>query len=183
MSSFLVDENLSPRLAAALAAAGHDARHVNEVGLRGEPDQAIMAWAAQRRQTVITADHDFHEHLFSRGATGPSVVRLSQRGPQALAGTQAQVERLGSLLPGLDPYLANGIAVSVDRARLSVAPLPLTRRLQRLPTAAELDRVTRPRTGREQSGRTAPPSRPEPGRVLERVREHQMRPPGRGLER
>ena len=193
MSGFLVDENLSPRLAAALTAAGHDARHVNEVGLQGEPDQAIMAWAAKGGRTVITADHDFHEHLFARGAAAPSVVRLSQRGPQALAGTEAQAERLASLLPGLEPYLAGGIAVTVDSGRLSVVPLPLAQRLQRLPTEAELDRVTRPgparmRPGREQPGREGPgraasPARPEAGRVLERVREHRLRPADRGLGR
>jgi len=183
MSSFLVDENLSPRLAAALATAGHDARHVNEVGLQGEPDQTIMAWAAQRGRTVITADHDFHEHLFARGAASPSVVRLSQRGPDALAGTRAQAERLGSLLPGLEPYLASGIAVSVDRARLSVVPLPLTRRLQRLPTGAELERVSHSRDGRDHSERRSSSVRADVGHVLERVRERRLKPPDRGLGR
>ena len=137
MSRYLVDENLSPALATALAQAGHDALHVNQVGLQGTPDQTIMGWAARERRSVITADHDFHEHLLASGSAAPSVVRVSQRGPDALVGTKVQAERLGALLPGLEPYLGNGIAVAVDRARLSITPLPLSRRVQRLPIAPD----------------------------------------------
>ena len=154
MSRYLVDENLSPTLASALSQAGHEAVHVNQVGLQGTPDQTIMGWAARERRAVITADHDFHDHLLASGSAAPSVVRVSQRGPDALAGTSAQAERLGALLPGLEPYLGSGIAVAVDRARLSITPLPLSRRVQRLPTAADV--------------RTRAPSA---ARVLERVRE------------
>lgn len=164
MSRFLIDENLSPALAASLSAAGHDARHVNDVGLRGTPDATIIGWAARERRTVITADHDFHDHLFATGAASPSVVRISQRGPAALAGTPRQAERLASLLPGLEPYLASGIAVAVDANRLSVSPLPLSRRLHRLPT------------GVEKSAARA-------DAVLARVRERRLEPPGPALER
>lgn len=164
MSRFLIDENLSPALAASLTAAGHDARHVNEVGLQGSPDRTIMGWAARERRTVITADHDFHDHLYATGAGSPSVVRVSQRGPAALAGAARQAERLASLLPGLEPYLASGIAVAVDGARLSVSPLPLSRRLHRLPTGAEKSR------GRADD-------------VMARVRERRLQPPGQIRER
>lgn len=168
MSRFLVDENLSPALAASLRAAGHDAHHVNEVGLRGTPDQTIMGWAAQERRTVITADHDFHDHLFATGASSPSVVRVSQRGPDALAGTLRQSERLASLLPGLEPYLASGIAVAVDRTRLAVSPLPLSRRLHRLPTGVE---------------QALTPERKGADAVLARVRERRIAQPERGRDR
>lgn len=139
MSRFLVDENLSPALAASLVADGHDAVHVNDVGLSHRPDAQILGWAAQQDRTVITADHDFHEHLFVLGAAGPSVVRLSQRGPDALAGTRPQADRLRALVPGLEPYLAAGIAVSVDHRRISITPLPLQRRLPRLPAGRTVD--------------------------------------------
>ncbi|GAC1589641.1 MAG: hypothetical protein NVS3B21_06450 [Acidimicrobiales bacterium] len=139
MSRFLVDENLSPALAASLVADGHDAVHVNDVGLSQRPDAQILGWAARQDRTVITADHDFHEHLFVLGAVGPSVVRLSQRGPDALAGTRPQAERLRALVPALEPYLAAGIAVSVDHRRISITPLPLQRRLQRLPAGRTAD--------------------------------------------
>lgn len=168
MSRLLVDENLSPSLAAALTRAGHDARHVNDVGLAGTPDRSIMGWAARHQRTVITADHDFHDELFARGTTGPSVVRLSQRGPHALVGTEIQAERLADLLPALTPYLTSGIAVTVDRARLSVAPLPLARRVQRLPTPA---------------APVPPGSRQAAARTMERVRERRLGPAGSGLER
>ncbi|GAC1377602.1 MAG: hypothetical protein NVSMB4_07040 [Acidimicrobiales bacterium] len=173
MSRFLVDENLSPALAASLVADGHDAVHVNDVGLSHRPDAQILGWAAQQDRTVITADHDFHEHLFAQGAAGPSVVRLSQRGPHALAGTRPQAERLRALVPGLEPYLASGIAVSVDHRRISITPLPLQRRLQRLPSGRTNDGPDAAAVRQPGGAGVTPPQttgrRHEPTRAAERV--------------
>ena len=52
---FLVDANLSPRIADRLGQAGHDAVHVHEVGLTTADDDAILKWASEARAVVVTA--------------------------------------------------------------------------------------------------------------------------------
>lgn len=125
MTRLVVDENLSPRLAQGLRDRGHDAVHVNEVGLRSAPDPVIMAWAARERRAVVTQDHDFLDHLRDLGAVRPSVVKVVQRGPAALIGAGAQTDRLAHLLPSLDRRLARGAAVTVGRSVWADRALPL----------------------------------------------------------
>ncbi len=45
--SLLLDANLSPRLVAALRAAGYDARHVDGIGLLGAADEVIFERACR----------------------------------------------------------------------------------------------------------------------------------------
>src|ERR1700722_895121 len=96
MSGFVVDENLSPTLAATLRDQGHDAVHVNdpEVKLGGAPDLQIMEWAQEKGRTIITQDSDFVDALRVSGASGPSVIHISQRGGLALPGTELQADQL-----------------------------------------------------------------------------------------
>ena len=71
----LIDANLSPRVAAKLRDAGHDAVHVVDIGLLSASDEAILAHAAASQQAIISADTDFGELLAVSGATRPSVPR------------------------------------------------------------------------------------------------------------
>lgn len=62
---FLIDAQLSPTLAKALAEAGHDAEHVADVGLLAATDDAIWAYAAANSAVIVTKDEDFtakHRH-------------------------------------------------------------------------------------------------------------------------
>ncbi len=56
---FLVDAQLPPALARWLSGAGHDARHVEEVGLREAEDSAIWQHALEAGAVLITKDEDF----------------------------------------------------------------------------------------------------------------------------
>ncbi|MEV0165081.1 DUF5615 family PIN-like protein [Nonomuraea fuscirosea] len=49
--NFLVDENLSPRVAELLAKAGHDAVHVRDLQATSAPDTTIMQLAAADGRT------------------------------------------------------------------------------------------------------------------------------------
>lgn len=71
---FLVDECLSPTIAAALREGGLDALHVTEIGLAGQPDDAVMTAARDRECVVVSADTDFGELLARSDAPLPSVV-------------------------------------------------------------------------------------------------------------
>ncbi len=65
---FLVDANLSPRVASGLISAGFDSVHVTEVGLLTASDRAILDYAAENGLVIVSADTDFGELLaFSRG--------------------------------------------------------------------------------------------------------------------
>ena len=64
MSRFLIDENLSPQLAAYLRSLGHDAVAVRDVGLRGQGDATLVKWVKEQRRIIITRDWDFGEVIF-----------------------------------------------------------------------------------------------------------------------
>jgi predicted nuclease of predicted toxin-antitoxin system len=69
---FLIDANLSPKVAARLREAGHEATHVNDVGLTTADDDVILARAAEAGEVIVTADADF-------GALLHWVTRLARR--------------------------------------------------------------------------------------------------------
>ena len=72
---FLVDAQLPPRLAHVLTEAGHEADHVEDLGLRHASDPAIWACAERRQAVIVTKDEDFVER-YRRQASGPVIVWL-----------------------------------------------------------------------------------------------------------
>jgi predicted nuclease of predicted toxin-antitoxin system len=56
MARFLIDENMSEMLKAALQAAGMDAEYVWDTALRARPDPEIIAYATRNRMVLITHD-------------------------------------------------------------------------------------------------------------------------------
>ncbi|HEX3272411.1 MAG TPA: DUF5615 family PIN-like protein [Ktedonobacterales bacterium] len=56
---FLVDENLPRSLASDLAALGHFAEHVYDIGIGGAKDPAVFAHAQSQQLTILTGDKDF----------------------------------------------------------------------------------------------------------------------------
>ena len=56
---FLVDANLSYRVAMLLRAAGHDAIAVRDVGLQDEPDDTILDFAIGEDRVIVSNDSDF----------------------------------------------------------------------------------------------------------------------------
>ena len=72
---FLVDAQLPPSLARWLREAGHEAEHVEDVGLREGSDGAIWAHALQSRAIIVTKDEDFAARS-ALAATAPVIVWL-----------------------------------------------------------------------------------------------------------
>lgn len=73
--ALLLDENLSPRLIAALAADYPNSCHVETVGLRGRPDYEVWAHARDCGFVLASKDNDFRQLSFLHGAP-PKVVWL-----------------------------------------------------------------------------------------------------------
>ena len=119
---FLIDNALSPALAALLQQAGHDAIHLRSIGLQHADDDVIFDRAAVERRILVSADADFGTLLAVRSSQQPSVIQFRGEGsrkPDALART------LLANLPQLIDSLENGSIVTFEPARIRVRLLPI----------------------------------------------------------
>jgi Domain of unknown function (DUF5615) len=55
---FLLDENVSYRVAGHLKAAGHEAVHISEIGLTSTDDAVILSRTQEDGWVLVTGDHD-----------------------------------------------------------------------------------------------------------------------------
>lgn len=69
---FLLDQNLSPKVAEPLRAAGHDVSIAREVGLSRARDETAMATARAGDRVLVSADTDFGSFLTLSGSAAPS---------------------------------------------------------------------------------------------------------------
>ena len=104
MTGFLVDEDLSWRVARALADAGLQAFHVSDVDLRSRPDEVVLAYARAHGLALVTCDLAYADlRRFPLGShPGLIVVRLPNRLP-APERTRTVVDALLRLDPSEIP--------------------------------------------------------------------------------
>ena len=122
---FLLDNAVSPRVAASLTAAGHDAVHVRYRGLHEADDAALFGLAAAEGRTIVSADTDFGALLALRRQVRPS-VGLFRRGTPRRPELQAKL------------LLANVSAIAAELEQGAVVAFYDTRiRIRRLPIGAE----------------------------------------------
>jgi predicted nuclease of predicted toxin-antitoxin system len=120
---FLIDNNLSPLLADALKAAGHDAVHIRDLGMQAAPDETVLERARIDERVLISADTDFGGLLFRSGASSPSVILIRR-----LVGRRAAEQSL-IILANLDQVaedLAAGAVVVLHEDLLRVRRLPMS---------------------------------------------------------
>jgi predicted nuclease of predicted toxin-antitoxin system len=73
----LFDENLSPKLVAALMDVFPDSAHVDRVGLSSSNDDIVWEYARQNDFTLVSKDSDFHEKSLLHGCP-PKVIWISR---------------------------------------------------------------------------------------------------------
>ena len=100
---FLVDAQLPPALARWLKETGHEAEHVEDLGLREGSDAAIWARALQSGAIIITKDEDFAAR--SVQSTAPPVIVWFRIGNTTNRALHAWFE---PRLPGIVQLVAQG---------------------------------------------------------------------------
>lgn len=122
--NFLIDNALSPSVAAGFRAAGHDAVHVLDYRMHAATDEAIFERAALESCVVVSADTDFGALLSLREATAPSVILFRGASPKR---ADEQVVLILTSLAAIDAALRRGAIVVLERHRLRLRELPITR--------------------------------------------------------
>lgn len=120
---WLVDAALSPRLAEALVANGHDAVHVRELGMADADDRAILERAQRDGRVVVSRDGDFAALLALARADGPSFVHL--RIPRVNAPAD-QVDLLLRVVERAGDAIRTGAIVTVRGDQIRIRSLPIS---------------------------------------------------------
>lgn len=119
---FLVDANLSPRLAALLKTGGHDAVAVRDLGMADASDEDVLERAASEGRVLISHDTDFGNLLAVRGLTRPSFILLRSSDPIT---PDEQAALIIANLDGVASELEAGAIVVFAQSRLRTRRLPL----------------------------------------------------------
>jgi predicted nuclease of predicted toxin-antitoxin system len=118
---FLIDNALSPQIAAGLRQAGHEAVHLRDFGMQSASDLEVFDLAAKEQRVLVSADTDFGTILASRQANKPSVVLFRR----SLKRPDAQLRFLLSNLPNMEQPLIDGSIIILEDTRIRVRSLPI----------------------------------------------------------
>lgn len=119
---FLVDENLSFRVAELLTKSDHDAVHVRDLQAKSAPDATIMDLATASDRVIISADTDFGALLAHARAIKPSVILVRE-----ITGLRPLdlVNVILGHLDVLEPHFQRGAVATFTPAGIRVRALPL----------------------------------------------------------
>ena len=117
---FLLDMNLSPRLAMLFRENGYESVHWTEVGSHTTCDKDILRWASENGWIIITNDLDFGAILALEKLCLPSVIQL--RRLELFSDSVFPI--LERVINQCENELKRGAIVVVDEKRMRVRLLP-----------------------------------------------------------
>jgi predicted nuclease of predicted toxin-antitoxin system len=117
VARFLIDVSLPRAVGRALLGAGHDVVDARDVGLRGAPDDEVLARAISEGRAVVAGDVDFANTLrFPPGShAGIVVLRLPNEWDPA-----TRAKRAAQAIAEALQNETTGLLVIVDPARIRV---------------------------------------------------------------
>lgn len=115
---FLIDENISPLIGAALERAGYSVEAAASI-CQGAPDTHVIAVASAAKRILVSEDKDFGELAFRDGIQPPGIIRLALPGYNPLE----KAERLLEVLATEEGRIVNALVV-VEPSRIRHRPLP-----------------------------------------------------------
>ena len=119
---FLLDQNISPKVAEPLRVAGHDVTVAREVGLSRASDDVVMATARAEQRVLVSADTDFGAILARTRAASPSFILMRR------AANERPAEQAALVLNNLEAVaedLDAGAVVVLGERTLRIRRLPL----------------------------------------------------------
>jgi len=119
---FLLDMNLSPRLATIFRACGYESAHWIEVGSPTACDKDIVRWASENGWIIITNDLDFGAILALESLRFPSVIQIRR----LELFPDAMFPILDRVIRQFGNEIERGAIIVIDEKRLRVRLLPLS---------------------------------------------------------
>lgn len=118
---FFVDNNLSPRLSAALRGSGFDSVHAKDYHMQRASDEEIFQVAAREDRIIISADTDFGFILSRWRQEKPSVILF--RGFPSLF--EKQLKALQIAIARYELELREGCIIVIEQKGFRIRRLPL----------------------------------------------------------
>lgn len=119
---FVIDANMSPRLANLITQAGHDAVAVRDVGLGDADDNAILNYASDNDRIVVSHDTDFGTLFALKKLAKPSFLLIRSSDPLT---PDQQADIILANLRTVAADLENGAIVTFTRNRIRIRQLPI----------------------------------------------------------
>jgi predicted nuclease of predicted toxin-antitoxin system len=119
---FLVDQNLSARVAELLGELDHDAVHTSSLGLEVADDEAVLARARDDDRVLISADSDFGMILAATRAQRPSVLYIRRSQGRRV---EQVVQLIADSLEIVEEALHDGSLVVLGDGSVRIRQLPV----------------------------------------------------------
>lgn len=115
---FLIDADLPYALANDFQAAGHEAVHVQDVGLGTAPDELIASYARRDQRCLITGDFDFSDIRNYRPGEHHGIVVLTIPADVGRAYIHALVAQFLGQIARLEPLRGKLVIMESGRVRV-----------------------------------------------------------------